>query len=93
MPGVVKLEVPAGLVIAEYTQAGDYVEEVRITNVPSFLYKTDLAVECPDLGMLKVDVAYGGNFTRSSTARRTLPIWTGSRPPISSAGARCFGSG
>jgi 4-hydroxyproline epimerase len=61
-PGVLRLEVPAGLVIAEYKQAGDYVEEVKLTNVPSFLHSTDLEVECPDLGMLKVDVAYGGNF-------------------------------
>ena len=61
-PGVLRLDTPAGLVIAEYKQDGQYIEEVRITNVPSFLYKTDLEVECPDLGMLKVDVAYGGNF-------------------------------
>lgn len=60
--GVLRLDTPAGLVIAEYKQDGQYIEEVRITNVPSFLYKTDLEVECPDLGMLKVDVAYGGNF-------------------------------
>ena len=61
-PGVLRLDTPAGLVIAEYQQDGQYVEEVRITNVPSFLYKSDLEVECPDLGLLKVDVAYGGNF-------------------------------
>ena len=61
-PGVLRLDTPAGLVIAEYRQEGEYVEEVRITNVPSFLYAEGLTVECPDLGELKVDVAYGGNF-------------------------------
>jgi 4-hydroxyproline epimerase len=61
-PGMLRLDTPAGLVTAEYKMNGEYVEEVRITNVSSFLYKTDLEVECPDLGMLKVDVAYGGNF-------------------------------
>jgi 4-hydroxyproline epimerase len=61
-PGFLRLDTPAGLVIAEYRQEGQYVEEVRITNVPSFLYKEGLDVECPDLGPLKVDVAYGGNF-------------------------------
>ncbi len=61
-PGTLRLDTPAGLVTAQYKMNGEYVEEVRITNVPSFLYKTDLEVECPDLGMLKVDVAYGGNF-------------------------------
>jgi 4-hydroxyproline epimerase len=50
------------VVIAEYRQEGDYVEEVRITNVPSFLFAEGLTVDCPDLGELKVDVAYGGNF-------------------------------
>jgi 4-hydroxyproline epimerase len=61
-PGVLRLETPAGLVIAEYKQVGDYVESVKLTNVPSFLYKTDIEVDCPDLGPIKVDVAYGGNF-------------------------------
>lgn len=61
-PGILRLDTPAGLVIAEYKQVGDYVEEVRITNVPSFLYAEGLSVECPGLGEIKVDVAYGGNF-------------------------------
>ncbi|WP_406872858.1 4-hydroxyproline epimerase [Aminobacter sp. P9b] len=61
-PGILRLDTPAGLVIAEYKQVGDYVEEVRITNVPSFLYAAGLSVECPGLGEIKVDVAYGGNF-------------------------------
>lgn len=61
-PGVLRLDTPAGLVIAEYRQEGQYVEEVRITNVPSFLYAEGLEVDCPVLGPLKIDVAYGGNF-------------------------------
>ncbi len=61
-PGVLRLDTPAGLVIAEYKQVGEYVEEVRITNVPSFLYAEGLTVECPGLGEIVVDVAYGGNF-------------------------------
>jgi 4-hydroxyproline epimerase len=60
--GVLRLDTPAGLVIAEYRQEGQFVEEVRLTNVPSFLYREGLEVECPELGLLKVDVAYGGNF-------------------------------
>jgi 4-hydroxyproline epimerase len=61
-PGVLRLDTPAGVVVAEYRQEGEYVEEVRITNVPSFLYAEGLTVDCPDLGEIKVDVAYGGNF-------------------------------
>jgi 4-hydroxyproline epimerase len=62
IPGVLRLDTPAGLVVAEYRQEGQYIEEVRITNVPAFLYAEALEVECPVLGLLKVDVAYGGNF-------------------------------
>jgi 4-hydroxyproline epimerase len=62
VPGLLRLEVPAGLVEARYTLEGDRVSSVRITNVASFLHSEGLAVDCPDLGPLKVDVAYGGNF-------------------------------
>ncbi len=61
-PGVLMLDTPAGVVRAEYRQEGQFIEEVRITNVPSFLYAQGLEVECPDLGELTVDVAFGGNF-------------------------------
>ncbi|MFQ5639776.1 MAG: 4-hydroxyproline epimerase [bacterium] len=61
-PGMLRLDTPAGVVEAHYNKQGDYVESVRMVNVPSFLHSTGLAVECPDLGTLKVDVAYGGNF-------------------------------
>ncbi len=61
-PGKLNLDTPAGLVSIEYKQNGQYVDRVRLTNVPAFLYAEGLEVECPDLGPLKVDVAYGGNF-------------------------------
>jgi len=61
-PGVLRLETPAGLVVAEYVQNGPFIESVRITNVPSFLMGRGYEVEVEGLGALKVDVAYGGNF-------------------------------
>ena len=61
-PGTLRLDTPAGLVIAEYSQVGEYVESVRLTNVPAFLHSEDLEIDCPDIGPIKVDVAYGGNF-------------------------------
>src|SRR3989440_208288 len=57
-PGVLRLDTPAGVVVAQYRRDGQYVEEVRITNVPSFLHSSGLEVECPGLGHLVVDVAY-----------------------------------
>lgn len=61
-PGIVRLDTPAGLVIAQYTQVGDYVEEVRLTNVPAFLHSQGLSAAVEGLGKIMVDVAYGGNF-------------------------------
>jgi 4-hydroxyproline epimerase len=61
-PGLLRLEVPAGIVEAHYSQTGRYVESVRIVNIPSFLHTRGITVECPGLGPLKLDVAYGGNF-------------------------------
>ena len=62
-PGLLRLEAPAGTVEARYTRDGKgKVTSVRITNIPSFLYAEGLEVESPDLGTLRVDVAYGGNF-------------------------------
>ena len=60
--GVLRLEVPAGIVEAHYRTEGRKVTSVRIVNVPSYLHATGLQVDCPELGPLKVDVAYGGNF-------------------------------
>ena len=61
-PGELRLETPAGLVKVKYEQKGKKVISVRLTNVPSFLYMENLSVECPDLGLIHLDVAYGGNF-------------------------------
>ncbi len=61
-PGILNLDTPAGRVVVEYRQEGEYVEEVRLTNVPAFLYKQGLTAEVEDLGEITVDVAYGGNF-------------------------------
>jgi 4-hydroxyproline epimerase len=61
-PGVLRIDTPAGVVLARYEQNGPYVDSVRITNVPSFLYDEGLRVTVPGLGELVVDIAYGGNF-------------------------------
>ena len=61
-PGKLRLETPAGLVVAEFGMNGAHVDTVKITNVPSFQHSTGLEAHCDALGNLKVDVAYGGNF-------------------------------
>jgi 4-hydroxyproline epimerase len=61
-PGILRLDTPAGVVVAAYAENGGHVDSVRITNVASFLHSQGIVVDCPDLGSLTVDVAYGGNF-------------------------------
>jgi 4-hydroxyproline epimerase len=60
--GKVRMEAPAGLVNIDYTMEGDKVKSVKITNVASYLAAENLQVECPDLGILNIDVCYGGNY-------------------------------
>lgn len=56
------MEAPAGLVEITYRQEGKKVKSVKLTNVKSYLHSEKLPVECPELGQITVDVAYGGNF-------------------------------
>lgn len=60
--GHLRLETPAGLVKVEYHQGGQKVKSVKLTNIPSYLAAENIEINCPDLGLLKMDVAYGGNF-------------------------------
>ena len=62
-PGKIRMEAPAGLVEIEYQQTNTKVEWVKLTNVKSYLAAESLVpFDCPELGELTFDVAYGGNF-------------------------------
>jgi len=61
-PGRVRMETPAGLVKIEYKQTGNKVDWVKLTNVKSYLAASELTIVSSDLGELKFDVSYGGNF-------------------------------
>ncbi|RPE09980.1 4-hydroxyproline epimerase [Chitinophaga lutea] len=60
--GTVRMEAPAGLVIITYKEEGGKVKSVKLKNVPAYLAAENLQVDCPGLGSLVFDVAYGGNF-------------------------------
>lgn len=62
IPGKILMEAPAGLVKIEYQQTNKKVDWVKLTNVRSYLAAESLTVECPELGLLTFDVAYGGNY-------------------------------
>ena len=73
VPGTLRLEVPAGIVVAHYQQTNGKVDWVRIVNVPSYLDQTKLTVDAPGLGELTVDVAYGGNFYAIVDSQQNFP--------------------
>ncbi|MGE8342665.1 MAG: 4-hydroxyproline epimerase [Flavobacterium sp.] len=62
VPGIIKMEAPAGLVHIEYQQTGKKVDWVRLTNVKSYLAAESLTIDCEELGEIVFDVAYGGNY-------------------------------
>ncbi len=59
----VNLDTPAGLVraTAHLDQHGA-VERVSFLNVPSFVYVRDVELAVPELGQVRVDIAFGGAF-------------------------------
>jgi 4-hydroxyproline epimerase len=62
IPGKVRMETPAGLVVIDYQQTGDKVDWVKFTNVKSYLAAEELCIDCDELGTLTFDVSYGGNY-------------------------------
>lgn len=60
--GELILDVPAGTIRIEYTQVGDFIENVRLFNIASYLAHSEVKINCPDLGELVFDIAYGGNY-------------------------------
>lgn len=57
----VKLETPAGLVEANAKVEDGVVKEVTVVDVPSF-HVGEFEIDYPNVGRIKVDVAFGGNF-------------------------------
>lgn len=72
-PGILNLEVPAGLVRIEYRQEGSKVKSVKIRNVKAYLAAEGILAECPDLGELTIDVSYGGNFYAIVDVQKSFP--------------------
>lgn len=61
-PGKIRMEAPAGLVEIEYEENNGKVAWVKLKNVKSYLAAEALTIDCPELGEIEFDVAYGGNY-------------------------------
>ena len=58
----VKIDTPAGLVIAQAKVANNRVQSVSFHNVPSFVSAMNKVVHVPGLGKVTYDIAFGGAF-------------------------------
>jgi 4-hydroxyproline epimerase len=57
-PGKVRIETTVGIVTAELLESGDVV----VANVPSYRARKSIPVDVPGIGVVRGDVAWGGNW-------------------------------
>lgn len=57
-----KLDTPAGLVKVTAECENGKCKSVSFENVPAFVFALDQEIRVPDLGVVKVDIAWGGMF-------------------------------
>jgi proline racemase len=83
----IRLDTPAGLVIADVAVEGGAARSVTIQNVPSFSVALDQSVDVPELGEVDYDIAFGGNFYAIvDLARIGQPFDRAAQQPILAAG-------
>jgi proline racemase len=58
----IRLDTPAGLVVADVEVADGAARAVTIRNVPAFTLGLDRSVDVPGVGPVVYDMAFGGNF-------------------------------
>jgi proline racemase/trans-L-3-hydroxyproline dehydratase len=56
------LDTPAGLIDAVVQVRQGRAVEVTITNVPCFVYRTDVTIETKEFGPVRLDICFGGSF-------------------------------
>ncbi len=58
----IRIETPAGVVLASVAVEDGHAKSVTIRNVPSYLHFRDATVEVDGIGPVTLDLAWGGNF-------------------------------
>ncbi|MFI6214984.1 proline racemase family protein [Nocardia brasiliensis] len=58
----IRLDTPAGRVVAAVAVSSGHADSVTLRNVPAYCDSLDNKVEMPELGTVRYDLAYGGNF-------------------------------
>ncbi|WP_129669561.1 proline racemase family protein [Phytoactinopolyspora endophytica] len=58
----IRLDTPAGLVVARVDVSDGHADSVTIENVPSYAERLDETIDVPHLGTVPYSLAFGGNF-------------------------------
>lgn len=58
----IRLDTPAGLVVARVAVTNGHADSVTIENVPAFSVRLDDVVDVPGYGAVRYSLAFGGNF-------------------------------
>ncbi|MCM4084624.1 proline racemase family protein [Paractinoplanes hotanensis] len=58
----IRLDTPAGLVVATVQVRDGHAESVTLENVPAYAERLDTTIEVPGLGPVPYSLAFGGNF-------------------------------
>ncbi len=83
----ITLDTPAGLVSAKVSVTDGVAKSVSFSNVPAFVYAEDAQVSVPEVGVVTLDIAFGGNFFGIvDAARFGLEITPREAPEIIRAG-------
>ena len=83
----IRLDTPAGLVVADVRVEGGAAKAVTITNVPSFAVGLDRSVSVPGFGEVAYDMAFGGNFYAIvETEKLGLPFERSAKDRLLAAG-------
>ena len=74
--GPLRLDTPVGVVAVELTAPN----EATVENVESYCWRMDVAIDVPDLGVLRGDVAWGGNWFFLADA--PIPVLLANEPEL-----------
>ncbi|WDV44394.1 proline racemase family protein [Clostridiaceae bacterium M8S5] len=66
----VKIDSPAGRITAYADVQGDNITNISFKNVPSFVFAENVKVDVKGIGVISVDIAYGGAFYVYIDARK-----------------------
>lgn len=85
----IRLDTPAGRVVAQVAVSGGHADSVTLRNVPAYCDSLDNDVEVGELGVVRYDMAYGGNFCAIvDLAKLGIPFDRAEQDRILAAGLR-----